>query len=264
MSFPVLEHAAKSARHTTFYLSCGVASATPIVLLHGWQGSRLFCPDESATDAAHVRLITIDRPGFGRSDPQPDRSLLDWVDDFAELARLLELPPSPMVGWSGGGPYALACAARIPDRVPKVGVAATDGPWDEVPGALNELSHEMRGLVELLPRDPVAANEGFRQRCQWYADDWEGMFADVGSHPDDPDDQLMVRPEIIEPLKVWMREGARQGSSGYVTDVIAEFRPWGFSGFRSVHRRPMKYSPGARNCWAAFCSSCLVRPRLVR
>ena len=211
------------------YSEWGDLDGRPVVLVHGAPGSRLFCPDESATDAAHVRLITIDRPGYGRSDPQPDRSLLDWVDDYAELARRLELPPSPMVGWSSGGPYALACAAVIPDRVPKVGVAASVGPWDEVPGAWRELPPAVRELVELLPRDPAAAHEGFRKRCQWYADDQEGMFADVGPHPEDPDGQLLVRPETLEAMKALMREGARQGSSGYVADVIAEFRPWGFS-----------------------------------
>ena len=162
------------------YCEWGDLDGRPVVLVHGAPGSRLFCPDQSATDAAHVRLITIDRPGYGRSDPQPDRSLLDWVDNFAELARRLELPPSPMVGWSSGGPYALACAAVIPDRVPKVGAAASVGPWDEVPGAWRELPPAVRELVELLPRDPAAAHEGFRKRCQWYADDQEGMFADVG------------------------------------------------------------------------------------
>jgi pimeloyl-ACP methyl ester carboxylesterase len=211
------------------YSEWGDLQGWPVVLLHGWNGSRLFCPDVSATEAAGARLITIDRPGFGRSDPKPGRSVLDWVDDYVALAQHLNLPPAPVIGWSGGGPYALACAARIPERVTKVGVAATDGPWDEVPGAMNDLPSELRALVELLPRDPVAAEDGIRKRCQWYADDWSAMFAGVGSHPGDPDDELLTKPEIIGAVKTWMAEGARQGSAGYSSDVIAEFRPWGLS-----------------------------------
>ena len=152
-----------------------------MVLLHGWQGSRLFCPDDAATVDAGVRLITIDRPGFGRSDPRRDRSLLNWVDDYAELLRHLGIPRCPIVGWSGGGPYALACAFRMPEIVTRVGLAASDGPFLEVPGALSELSQEARDLIQLLHRDPRAAAPAISRRCRWYGDDWESMFAEVGT-----------------------------------------------------------------------------------
>jgi pimeloyl-ACP methyl ester carboxylesterase len=55
------------------------------------------------------------------------------------------------------------------------------------------------------------------------------MFAEVGTLGADPDDRLMSRPEILEPMKRWMREGARQGAGGYTADWIAECGPWGFS-----------------------------------
>src|SRR4029453_3352204 len=71
----------------------GALQGRPLMLFHGRPGSRLFCPDEDATNAAGVRLITIDRPGYGRSDPNPGRTLLDWADDVEELTHLLELPP---------------------------------------------------------------------------------------------------------------------------------------------------------------------------
>lgn len=219
------------------YCEWGVLGGRPLVLLHGWQGSRLFCPDEGTTVDAGVRLITIDRPGFGRSDPRPDRSLLDWVDDYAELLSHLGIPRCPIVGWSGGGPYALACAFRMPDAVTRVALAASDGPFLEVPGALSELPQEARDLIRLLHRDPRAAVPAIRKRCQWYGDDWESMFDEVGAHGDDPDDRLMSRPEILEPMKVWMREGARQGAAGYTADWIAGCGPWGFSS--SDVRRPV-------------------------
>ena len=62
------------------------------------------------------------------------------------------------------------------------------------------------------------------------------MFAEVGTLGADPDDRLMSRPEILEPMKVWMREGARQGAGGYTADWIAECGPWGFSRRRYVGR----------------------------
>lgn len=53
------------------YSEWGALDGEPVVVLHGAPGSRLFCPDEQATEAARVRLLTIDRPGYGRSDPTP-------------------------------------------------------------------------------------------------------------------------------------------------------------------------------------------------
>jgi len=209
----------------------GDLDGAPVVLFHGMPGSRMFCPDERATADAGVWLITIDRPGYGRSDPKPGRGLTDWAEDFAGLSEALELPPCPIVGWSSGGPNALACAIRAPDRVSSVGLAAAVGPYGEVPGSLDAAAPELRALIELLRRDPEAALDRVRRRCWWYAEDWEQIFAGIGSDPDhdDPDDRLMARPEIMEPMRAWFREGARQGSEGYVEDWIAEQSSWGFS-----------------------------------
>jgi pimeloyl-ACP methyl ester carboxylesterase len=68
--------------------------------------------------------------------------------------------------------------------------------------------------------------EGITKRCQWYADDPASTFADGW---DGPDDALLARPNVRQTMIEWMREGARQGSIGYVADLIAKFEPWGFS-----------------------------------
>ncbi|MGZ4418631.1 MAG: alpha/beta fold hydrolase [Gaiellaceae bacterium] len=97
-------------RRRLAYCEWGDPGGQPTVLLHGWQGSRLFCPDEAATVDAGVRLITIDRPGFGRSDPRRDRSLLNWVDDYAELLRHLGILGAR--SWGG----LAAAPTRLPAR----------------------------------------------------------------------------------------------------------------------------------------------------
>jgi pimeloyl-ACP methyl ester carboxylesterase len=178
---------------------------------------------------AGVRLITLDRPGFGRSDARPGRSLRSWVDDYVQVAQQLELGGCRIIGWSGGGPYALACAVVAPEFVSVAGLAASDGPWDEVPGALDALQSGVQAMRAALITDPDSALAAIRARCAWYGDDWESMFADVGSRSNDPDDGIMSQPEVLAAMKVWMGEGARQGAEGYVGDWIAEFGPWGFS-----------------------------------
>jgi pimeloyl-ACP methyl ester carboxylesterase len=215
------------------YCEWGDLRGRSVALLHGMPGSRLFCPDEEETDAAGVRLLTIDRPGYGRSDPRPGRSLLDWADDFVELADQLELPPSPVIGWSSGGPYALALGFRAPERVTSIGLAASPGPIDQVPGAMDEFSPNGRAAAELLARDRAAGIAAFNKHFAWYAGDgWETLFAESWG---DADDLVLAEPGTLETLKHWLREGARQGSAGYASDAVAEDSvPWGFS-MANVH-----------------------------
>jgi pimeloyl-ACP methyl ester carboxylesterase len=195
-------------------------------LFHGIPGSRLLCPDEDETERAGVRLITIDRPGYGMSSPDPGRTLLDWAADYVDWAAVVGLPPCPVVGWSGGGPYALACAARLPDHVTSVALLASTAPWDEVPNELAGLSDEVRQLMTLLRTDAPEAVDGVKARSQWYAEGWETMFEPGNGTADDA---LLAENGVLEPALAWMREGARQGTAGYVDDWIIDSLPWGFS-----------------------------------
>ena len=76
-----------------------------------------------------VRLLGYARPSYGGSTPQPGRTVASAAADVAELAAALDLRRFAVLGYSGGGPHALACAARLPDRVAAVaclaGVART-------------------------------------------------------------------------------------------------------------------------------------------
>jgi pimeloyl-ACP methyl ester carboxylesterase len=211
---------------TLAYCEWGAPTGHPVVLMHGAPGSRLLCPDEEATAAAGVRLLTADRPGYGGSDPRPDPTLLGWADDVQALADRLDLERFAVVGFSGGGGYALACAARMPERISVVGLASCVGPDDEVPGALEEdLTPEGRRLFERIRRDPVAAHEAVAEYVGWYEDPdiiWESETPAV-------DVPILARPDVRDALTQMWREGARQGAGGLVADWIARCRPWGFA-----------------------------------
>ena len=207
------------------YAEWGDSAGRPVVLFHGTPGSRLLCPDEDATASAGVRLVTIDRPGYGRSDPHPNHSLLTWADDYAELHDLLGLPPCPIVGWSGGGPYALACAVRAPALVSSVGLAASSAPAEVMD---EEGWADERRLADLLRLDRAAGVDALTQRYQGYADDPASIFASWDD-PNDPDVRLLTLPDVNEAMVEMVREGARQGSTGAVADDIALLEPWGFS-----------------------------------
>jgi len=109
----------------------GRAGGRPLLFFHGFPGSRLQAAlvQESAEHFG-VELIAPERPGFGRSEFDPHRTILGWVDDVASLAEHLGLARFGVVGVSCGGAYALACALRMPERLDYVGLVAGMGPMD--------------------------------------------------------------------------------------------------------------------------------------
>ena len=64
-----------------------------------------------------MRLVAIDRPGSGGSSHRRDRRVADWPDDVTAVADFLGLDRFAILGYSGGGPHALACLAGIPTRL---------------------------------------------------------------------------------------------------------------------------------------------------
>src|SRR5262245_8781057 len=111
----------------------GVPGQTAVIWCHGGPGCRLE-PTYSAEAAARVglRLVGIDRPGYGRSTPQPGRTIGGWVDDALAVADELDLEKFATIGVSTGGAYALAVAAKSPRVIGTVPCCAvTDMRWSE-------------------------------------------------------------------------------------------------------------------------------------
>ncbi len=113
------------------YVECGDPEGRPVFYFHGWPGSRLEARlvDGEAAQAG-VRIIGVDRPGMGLADFQPKRRILDWPDDVVALADALGIGRFAVLGISGGGPFAAACAYKIPERLDACGIIAGTGPVD--------------------------------------------------------------------------------------------------------------------------------------
>ncbi|WP_049898366.1 alpha/beta fold hydrolase [Halococcus agarilyticus] len=115
------------------YADCGDPDGDPLLVFHGFPNSRPFgALFDAAGRERGLRIIAPERPGFGVSDPAPDRAVADWADDVADLADALGLDSFPVLGISGGGPYAAACAARLPERIERAGIACGLAPLDSV------------------------------------------------------------------------------------------------------------------------------------
>ncbi|MDH3303442.1 MAG: alpha/beta hydrolase [Acidimicrobiia bacterium] len=146
---------------TLAYAEWGDGSGLPIFHYHGSSSSR---PEHllQAEVLDGVRLVTIDRPGHGLSDFQPERTLLDWPEDVAALADKLEIDRFAVSGWSAGGPNALACAYRIPERLTGVGLISSVGPYDR-PAATAGMDRFNKVALAMSRRVPWAVNRRLRR-----------------------------------------------------------------------------------------------------
>lgn len=101
----------------------------PVLAFHGVPSGRLGAAvlDRAAGEQG-LRIVAPERPGAGVSDPDPDRTLTDWPADATALLDALGIETAPALGISGGGPYALACGALVPERFPRIAVCCGIGP----------------------------------------------------------------------------------------------------------------------------------------
>lgn len=199
------------------YAEYGTPDGVPVILFHGTPGSRLL-PDSDINDARQlgIRLIVPDRPGFGFSDFQPDRVFLDWPDDVLELADHLGISKFGVFGVSGGGPFAAACAYKIPQRLTRIALLSSIAPFN----ALNE-------SPELPEREQIEgyANH-FADQIRNHSDEVRhNMTKDVSG----PDFEALSIPSLQDFFIETTKEAFRNGAQGYALEAFLFYtQPWGF------------------------------------
>ena len=213
---------------TLAYAEWGDPDGVPVVLLHGSPGSRLMCPDSEATVRAGVRLITFDRPGYGRSDPVVGRDLLDFVPDLAYLADHLGIDTCPVIGWSGGGPFAVACGRAAANRFDRVGLVSSPGPELLMPVEDSRLTDRARDLQSRIGIGDQSVIDEVRALYGFYADNPLALLESALASEDNPDRHVLLRPDVTEAFRTMWTEGGRQGAEGLVVDWRATALGWGF------------------------------------
>jgi pimeloyl-ACP methyl ester carboxylesterase len=216
------------------YAEWGDPNGATVFFFHGTPVSRLYCPDETVTASSHIRLVTVDRPGIGRSDVLPRRTLADWPTDVVELADALGVGRFSVVGWSAGGPYAAACGALIPARLAGVGIGASRHLSQfnivENPTAYGALTADDRQLYELAQQDPdAAARAAAGADGEWVRALWENpeTFLEEREFPK-ADRSYFEDPERRRSFLEAVRESVRQGPEAFAWEEIDVFLPWGF------------------------------------
>lgn len=213
---------ALSDGRTLAYTELGDPGGEVVLYFHGAPGGRL---ELAGLDAAfaerEVRLVTADRPGYGGSTPQTGRTTASWTDDVTELADHLGVARFAVIGLSSGGPYTVAAAALLGDRVVGAAVAAgnTDMTW---PGAGDGYLEPELEIMALDDEDRAVA---FCEE-QYGADG--SRFFDAVTDLGPTDDAFLADETNAAALLTAMGEAFRQGVIGYAHDITVQGRPWTF------------------------------------
>ena len=207
----------------------GRPDGEPLLYFHGHPGSRLEARfAHRAAAEAGLRVIALDRPGYGLSDFQPGRVITDWPADVAEAADLLRIGRFSVAGASGGGPYALACAWRLPGRVIQAAVISGVGPY-QVPGITRGMRWQNQIGFKWGSRWPALARALMRSMHRNITSRPERTIEALARAMSPVDAAVVRRPEVRGVLIADITEAFRQGTEGATLDVALLGRPWGFS-----------------------------------
>jgi pimeloyl-ACP methyl ester carboxylesterase len=193
------------------YDDVGDPAGVPVVYLHGCPDSRLSRhPDDATAARAGVRLVAIDRPGYGSSDPPSDWTLGSVARDVVALVDHLGIEHCAVLGWSSGGPVALACAAAFPATFETVGLAAATVPTPGE-GDIDDVVREILPFVVPANLTPALALEHIREaKGVQYLDDLDSV------------------PGLVDQLVTGMLAATAAGLTGVEFDVRNLMTPWTF------------------------------------
>jgi len=210
------------------YAVYGDPEGWPIFYFHGFPGSRLEAQLADRVAARMgIRLIALDRPGFGLSDFKPRRTIFEWPDDVVKIADALGINRFATIGVSGGGPYAAACALKIPQRLTAVAIVCGLGPLD-TPNGTDRMIRTNHLIFFLGRRLPWLAKISLWRIAYQVRRNPEGTLRRMIVALPDPDKAVLARPEVKTAMKDNVVEAFRGGSRGAAYELLLYTRPWGF------------------------------------
>lgn len=214
---------------TLDYRVSGPTDGEVLIFFHGTPGAGTPRPWlEEPAHARGLRVLSWSRPGYGDSARHPGRVLIDVVDDAAEVLAALGAKTCLVAGASGGGPHALACAARLPDvraalLIASVGPFAADG-LDFLAGMGQDNVEEFGAAVEgedALRAWLEAESEGMQDGTV------EGLIEALDSLLPEVD-RAVLTGDVAASMIASTRAAIRNGVDGWLDDDLEFVSPWGF------------------------------------
>jgi len=226
---PAPQHLRLADGRRLAYAEYGAAHGLPVLYCHGFPSShreaRLL---EPAAHALGVRLVTLDRPGYGGSDALPGRTLLDWADDCAQVLDRLGLERVALIGVSGGGPFALACAARIPTRLSACTLVCPLGPVYRAE-VLAAMPRPARAALQLVRKAPRFARLVYGPPVSDLLARWPTLIERIRDAAAPRIDRtLLAEPGIRAIMNGNLRDALGAGAHGALRDIQLYTQPCGF------------------------------------
>ncbi len=216
---------------TLEYLLGGVSSDRALVYCHGTPAPPVPMKEfEQAATEAGLTLVMPTRPGYGHSTPHPGRSVVDHAQDVRELLDHLDLASGIAVGWSGGGPHALALGAALSDRITGVATIAGVGPWGDP--LFDWLDGMGEGNIEEfgMATGPEDAFRAFleAEAAPLATVQAEDVVAAMAPHLSEVDANKLSEGEFASAMAAELRRAFLVGVDGWLEDDYAFMKPWGF------------------------------------
>ncbi|MEQ8677515.1 MAG: alpha/beta hydrolase [Aggregatilineales bacterium] len=213
---------------TLAYTEHGDLGGKPVFFVHGNPGSRYMRhPDETIATELGLKIITPDRPGYGFSDFQPNRTLMDYPDDIAQLADSLSIEQFYMFGVSAGGPYVAATAFKLPERVLRGAIVSGAAPFDRA-DALEGVSNTYRIAYESSTQPAWLLRVLMAMQMRGERRDPEKSWSQILDRASPADRELLSQPEFAEQVKAYRPEAVRNGVKGWVQEAKILVASWGF------------------------------------
>jgi pimeloyl-ACP methyl ester carboxylesterase len=205
-----------------------------------------------------VTLIAYGRPGYGGSERHEGRSVVDAASDVKAIADDLGLDRFCVVGRSGGGPHALACAATLADRVISTAVLVGLAPSNAAGlDWYQGMSQDNVSSYSTADEDSAALKERLRIRADLTLSDPQRFIGLLRSQMPDSDKRIIDQVSLRRLIAESYREGLREGPYGWIDDVMALRHDWGFS-FQAItgpvllwHGAEDVFSPTNHTRWLA-------------
>jgi pimeloyl-ACP methyl ester carboxylesterase len=230
----------------------GKSGDQPLVFHWGTPGAAVwFEPIATAAARMGLRVVMYSRPGYAGSTQRPGRSVADAADDVAAVLDALGADTFVTLGWSGGGPHALACAALLPDRCLAATSLAGVAPYpaaglDWMAGMGAENIEEFSAALEGKEALSVALERIAKDLATIRGADVAAALGDLVSDVD----KRALTGEFADTLAEGFRRSVSTGIAGWRDDDLAFTRNWGFD--LGTIRRPVAVWQGGQDRMVPF------------
>jgi len=211
------------------YVEYGDLNGEPVFHCHSILGSRLELAfdGQKISEQKGIRLIVMDRPGYGASDPDTNTSFTNWVKDIIQLADHLNIDKFSLTGYAMGGVYALACAHEVPERVKRVAIISNGMP-PESSADYKDIIPLYKMNYRLAKNIPKIYNLLSAVLVKGILSDPATFFKQLSEKLEQADRDILASEAFKTEMFTSLKEGFRLGGKATASAVIQLMGEWSF------------------------------------